>query len=1036
MDLKTCLLNDPRIFLDKTRLKGLLGDLYQNDAAKVNLLMLAYNGGIAAKIRENFPVDTLERSRLIGILTRQYSVVDAGAAWAVDTWIAGFSEALIDRLASADSPPPAERIVPEDIPDIDEPPAPVEQCVRDDHADRFINPFLEEQADCVYIPCGIGNTDCGFTIHGIKKTAVCGNQYSDLFALIYNYLTRTSKITDRDIPTFIRDMETTFALDYRSIYRTAILLLQMIRHNYAVDSLLELCYIGKAEHLKYAVGLINHYAILFCRLMRLPSVSFRVKQSPKAPHVSLDKTDGIYCTSHSAFTTNAREIWYGRKINYRLTKQDLSDLEYILKEISPFEHFKEGQFEVLQSMLNAKKHSVCIMPTGSGKSLIYYMASLLQPLPLFVISPTEVLIEDQIRNLQRFHHIDNVAHLMLTDQDSFQNFEIRNSLNYITPMTLQNRNLLVKFRHINSGIHRRKAFDRFSRSNVMLEERLADGPLVSYIVLDEIHCISNWGHDFRPEYLMLSKFLRKYLDQIDFWGFTATANYTVVEDIQKQLEVPQENFFSPIAFGKYNISYDFRCVSTEGEMHTALEEISRTAIARNERTIIFTKSDDISEQLADIIGYEADVFSADNPEAYHLFADGRCKILIASEELGVGINLPNIRNVIHFGLPLSKCEYVQEIGRAGRANEQVTSYVIYLRNTVQNIPERLLNRNTPIADIPSLLQGITNDYAHIYEKLTNNCPAKNVLYEQLLQFCHSLPTSNFVVRSFSWKEVDHAKKMLYMLYSVGYIHDWYTYSRSGSGQGIDILIEITPTKSTNQDPMRRMRNALVRYFDFLGDNREGIAKANRAKTPEDLIQIYVDWYYIKYLYHHNEQFLDLYEFITKHHNTEDDFITAEIKNYFVLPFMKLKSEETQFNDMSVEELADRSISGISKDVLANIERINSNRYSYKLDLLLALASLRKDAFFDPSRFDRILNAAPAPEEKAIGLALAKLYSVCSIPVRFSMINYIAVHEKKFGLSQTDFVERAYHRTSRDVIFYGILARKMNHYFDKAGENNV
>lgn len=1030
MDLKTCLLNDPRIFLDKTRLKGLLGDLYQNDAAKVNLLMMAYNGGIAAKIRENFPVDALRRSQLISVLTRQYSVVDNKAAWAVDTWIAGFSEALIDQLASVDCPPSVEQPVSESIPNIDDSPAPVEEGTHDNQTDRFINPSLEDRADCVYIPCGIGNTDCGFTIHGIKKTVVCDNQYSDIFALIYNYLTRTSKITDQDIPALIRNLESTFALDYRSVYRITILLLQMIRHNYAAGSVLELCYIGKAEHLKYAIVLINHYAALFCRLMRLPSISLQVKQNPKATHVSLDKTDGIYCTSNSAFTTNAREIWYGRKINYRLTKQDLSDLEYILREISPFERFKEGQFEVLQNMLNAKKHSVCIMPTGSGKSLIYYMASLLQPLPLFVISPTEVLIEDQIRNLQKFHHIDNVAHLMLTDQDSFQNFEIRNSLNYITPMTLQNRNLLVKFRHINSGIHRRKVFDRFSHSNVMLEERLADGPLVSYIVLDEIHCISNWGHDFRPEYLMLSKFLRKYLDQIDFWGFTATANYTVVEDIQKQLEIPQENFFFPIAFGKYNVSYDFRCASTEKEMYAVLEEISQAAIVRNERTIIFTKSDHISEQLADIIGYEADVFSTNNPEAYHLFADGRCKILIASEELGVGINLPNIRNVIHFGLPMSKCEYVQEIGRAGRANEQVTSYVIYLKNTVQNIPERLLSRSTPIAVIPDLLRGITNDYAQIYKKLTNNCPTKNVLYEQLLQFYRGLPTSNFVIRSFSWDELEHSKQMLYMLYIAGYVYDWYTYSRSSNGQGLDILIEITPTKTANQDMQRRMRNTLVSYFDFLGDNREGIAKANRAKTPEELIQIYVDWYYIKYLYHHNEQFLDLYEFITKNHSTEDDFITAEIKNYFVLPFMKLKSEEVQFNDLSVEEIADRCISGVSKDVLVNIERINSNRYSYKLDLLLALDSLRRDNFFDKNRFDRILNIAPVAENKAIGLALVKLYDTCSTQVRFLMINYIVAHEKEFGLSQTDFVERVYHRTSRDVIFYGILAQKMNHYFDR------
>lgn len=149
----------------------------------------------------------------------------------------------------------------------------------------------------------------------------------------------------------------------------------------------------------------------------------------------------MFVRNNSDLVTNARELWYGRKINYRLDKSNLPDLEYILAEISPFGYFKEGQFEALSQMVSAKKHTVCIMPTGSGKSLIYYMVSLLQPLPLFVVAPTDILIQDQIRNLKQFHKIDNVAHLQLTDDNDFKEYEMRNSLNYLTPTTLQNRNL-------------------------------------------------------------------------------------------------------------------------------------------------------------------------------------------------------------------------------------------------------------------------------------------------------------------------------------------------------------------------------------------------------------------------------------------------------------------------------------------------------------------------------------------------------------------------------------------------------------------
>lgn len=135
------------------------------------------------------------------------------------------------------------------------------------------------------------------------------------------------------------------------------------------------------------------------------------------------------------------------------------------------------------------------------------------------------------------------------------------------------------------------------------------------------------------------------------------------------------------------------------------------------------------------------IFSTDNPDAYHHFADGECKVLIASEELGVGINLPDVRCIIHFGLPLSKSEYVQEIGRAGRANEAITSYVLYLANEEQNVPKQLLKRDTKITAIPGMLRNLKNDYGDIYRKLTNNSPAMEDLIEKLKRFYQTLDTS-------------------------------------------------------------------------------------------------------------------------------------------------------------------------------------------------------------------------------------------------------------------------------------------------------
>lgn len=1032
MNLQSIIESNPEVLLRNKLLRGLLNDAYQNDLAKVNLLMTAYEAGVFDSMRKTYPLEPLEKARLTKKLVQQYSIDDSKAVWAIDTWASSVSKTALDRLIQVErekeiaqktaktkqtKPAPAPS-VPKRIPR-----------TRDDYADYYINPTLAETEERIFIPCGFGNTDQGFFIYGIKKVAVCKNRNGNVFALVYNYMIRNSKMTDDDIPHYIQEIESTYELDYRSIYRTAIVLLQMIKNNYMFDDTLDIRYSGESYVLKYATNLINHYSSLFCRLMKIPAVKLNIKTGNRGPALSLNGSKGVFVRNNTKIITNAREIWYGRKVNYKLKKSDLPDLECILSEISPFDSFREGQFEALADMLGAKRHAVCIMPTGSGKSLIFYMASLLQPLPLFVVSPTDILIQDQLRNLKKIHHFDNVAHLQLTADNDFSEYEIHNSLNYLTPSTFQNRNLLVKFRYINNGT---KLVD-------MHEETIAAGSLVSYIVLDEIHCLSNWGHDFRPEYLMLSKFLNKFFDRINFWGFTATANYTVVEDVQKQIEIPQENFFSPVKFEKYNIAYDFRREKTVGHMYRAVEEIVQQAITQNERTLIFTKNDTISRKVADVVGYEADIFSSENPTAYHHFVDGKCKVLVASEDLGIGINFPEVRNIIHFGLPLSQSEYVQEVGRAGRANERIKSYILYLEDSPANVSPDLLNRNTAITDIPELLKNHNNDYSDIFVKLTGNATTEEALYDSLIKMYMQLVSAKqpLIVNSYPFVEVENAKRMLYMLYLVGYINDWYIYCRSEKIEGIDILIEISSADSfsyeMDKDKMfRRMKNRARDYFEYMGGNRESIAMINRTSSPEEIIQIYVHWYFSKYLYHHNEQFLDLFEFVERNSEKDSERITSEIKDYFALPFIKLKSDEAYFDEMSMKEIVNKAITGISRATLSNIERINSNRYSSKLDFMLFCSHLRMNGSFERDRLKRTLRNSSSIERADIGGAFGRLYVDCDIGTKLSILNYLNSDDNEVGIDYANFVNQVYSNGEKDLVYYGIVAKRINDCLKSCG----
>ena len=899
--------------------------------------------------------------------------------------------------------------------------------IRDDYEDYHVNTCFEEREDRVFVPCGIGNSDQGFFIYGMRKCLNFEHRDDNVYCLVYNYLVRNSQITAEDCPCLLKNRAGVVETEYRSIFRLTIILLQMIKNGYANSGMLHIAYDENPDNLQDAIALIDFYAGLFSRLMRTKYHPLNIRISLSGQVISLRKQVGVYACDNHEIVSNAREMWYGRRVRYELTEADIPDLEYLLREISPFQHFREGQFDALRAMLATSNHSVCIMPTGSGKSLIYYFLSILQPLPVYVISPTDILILDQIRNLKQYHHVDDVAHLKLDDSRNFRNFGACNKLVYLTPETFQNRDLLVAFRYINNG----------SKLIRMLETRIAPGPLAAYIVLDEVHCLSNWGHDFRPEYLMLAKNLARYLDGIPLRCFTATADYTVVEDIQNQLKIPEDNFISPVSFEKYNISYHYLCCKDTEEMFDRLMDVVHSIRSQNGRTIVFTKKESTSKKVAKRIGFDADVFSANMPSSYHSFASGQTKILVSTDELGVGVNLPDVRNIIHFGLPLSKNQYIQEIGRAGRANEHVHSYVLYLSEE-GNVPQNLLRRNTPMDLIPVAIRDFYNDFADIYKRITNNSPTKETMLQRVFGVYQSFLQSGkaLEVRTYSSDTVEQAKQILYMLYCTGFVADWYTYSRSSNADTTDIMIDICTTNAAayQNNPaimLNRMKERATSFFQSLGpENRECVARVNWAETPEEIFTVYVDWYYRRFLYHQNEQFLDLYDLIIAGSKSGADDITDSIRHYFQLPFTQLRNDEQYFNAMTIEEIVDKLRQGFSRDTVANLERILSNRYSYKLDFVLFFYRLIKYSELETGRIERILRNSPEKDRNEIVQSFLALYGKCDLYGRIMMLNFIESHYQLLKIEYVAFFCDVYKAYDKDLIYYFSFAKRMNAKFGR------
>ena len=896
------------------------------------------------------------------------------------------------------------------------------------HEISYINPSIPDGNGGIYIPCGIGATDYGFYVHGISPAKFCTHKDADIYALVYNFLIRNTCLNIEDFPQFIQERNQNEFVDLRSVYRLSIVLLLLIRHNRITGN--TVCVqVADIQILKDAIAVINTYATAFARLLKKPIRLLTPGNNSKIIPVYLDgkTSSGVSVENNAGVHSPARTIWYGRKLRYHLQAEDLPNVEFFLHAISPFQRFREGQYEALCNMLNAQTHCVCIMPTGAGKSLIYYLASLLQPLPLFVVTPTDILIEDQLRNLKVFHRMDNAAHLVLTADNSFERFEIACSLNYLTPATLQCRNLLVQFRYINNGT---RLVDKH-------EERVTLGPKACYVVLDEIHCISNWGHDFRPDYLMLSRYLNRYLDQTTFWGFTATANYTVVQDVQKQLSIPEACFFSPLAFEKYNISYHYYQEPSTEAMLARLKVICDYVAERGEQTIVFTKSDAVSEKAADVIGYEADVFSSDNPYAYRHFVEGKCRILISTGELGIGINFPEIKNIIHFGIPLSKNAYVQEIGRAGRGNEQVASYVIFLEASSQTVPAGILGRNIDLDELPERLCGLDNDFADAYRIITNNCTTRQVLTDQLMKLYTGLDYQKqaMYIHTLSLPEERAELQKLYMLYTAGYVNDFYAYAFNSKASAVDILVDICSTNAMEYrtDPNRmvqRMRKRLCDYFEFMGNDREVLSKVNRAHSEEEIIHIYVDWYFSRFLYNQNEQFVDLYSFLVSNVNSDRNQITQEIREYFRLPFIQLKTDELFYLSLSIPETIEKGIAGVGPETLMNLERINSSRYCLTIDLMLLFGHYRTRAVFETERLKRILQKAAPEERTQIFNALPGLYGFGRPEAKLEMLRCFADSEK----SLQRFLKKVYAAADKDLIYYGFAAQRINRLLKKKQED--
>lgn len=478
-----------------------------------------------------------------------------------------------------------------------------------------------------------------------------------------------------------------------------------------------------------------------------------------------------------------------------------STLEYFLRYVYHYDKFQEGQYEAIERIL-LKKDTIVLLPTGSGKSLIYQLSSLIVPGQTMVVTPLTSLMIDQVNNLKEKGITNAVAIYSSSSQNG-----VRKSSNYL------------KYKHI-SLVYISPERLQMMEFRTQVQASLVENSVYT-VAVDEAHCVSEWGHDFRTSYLNIGRNTRKVFmkngDIPIIVALTGTASTAVLKDVKRELSIlDYEAIITPKTFDRKELHYSIIRANSDNKSNVTvtalLEQIPR--YFQRSRHQFYGHYDNLTNcgvvfcphvngsygitnlknNLIEKGVPNVGLYAGSAPKDYMnknwevekesqtiKFKQNKTNVLVSTKAFGMGIDKPNIRFTVHYGIPGSIESFYQEVGRAGRDRMNAYCTIIYSDDN-EILNRRMLDVNTPLEEVIKYMDKLTsgeqddisrmlyfhvNSFKGIDKEVTN---VRRVL-ELMFETEEQLEKSSYTISAKDKAEAEQLEKAIQRLIVLGIVKD-------------------------------------------------------------------------------------------------------------------------------------------------------------------------------------------------------------------------------------------------------------------------